>query len=177
MDGTKLAHDPRTLPKLQSLSATSEPDSKWRSRAVPVFASAMLAIVLGVVYFVSIRQTPTANAGSDSTTVEIPANEPTSPSPSPTVPEVTSVGTDAAPQTEADTKTREMETNKVTVPTEAKKPVDSRTEKQNVGRSSKPVQARNQRDVGAKQPPEKEDSKVRSIIKKTGRFFKKTLPL
>jgi len=173
MDGTKLAHDSRSLPKLQALSATSEPDSRWRSRAVPVFASAMLVIVLGLVYYVSTRQiAPTVSAGADSTTIE-PVNIPTAPSPVPSVPEATSVATDSATQTEVDSKTSYRDAG-----AEARKPADPRTNKVNVGRSSKvPQQVRNQKDPGVKEPAEKDDSKVRSILKKTGRFFKKTLPL
>lgn len=179
MDGTKLTHDSRSLPQLQVLSAAAESDSRWRSRAVPVFASAMLAIVLGVVYFVSIRQVaPTANAGSDSTTVETRANDSTVALPAPPVPEATSIATDAAPQTEANSPTRDAETADVTIAApEMKKPADPRSDKQSVGRYSRPAQSRNQKDSGIKQPAEKDNSKVRSILKKTGRFFKKTLPL
>jgi hypothetical protein len=172
MDGTKLAHDSRSLPKLQALSATSESDSKWRSRAVPVFASALLAIVLGLVYFVSLRQVePTANAGSNSTTVATPATDPTTSTPAPPIPE-SSLSTDAAPQPEVTSTMSERDTT-VSAP-EARKPTQARSEKQSVGRSSKAM--KNPKDASANEPA-KEDSKVRSILKKTGRFFKKTLPL
>jgi outer membrane biosynthesis protein TonB len=176
MDGTRLAHDSRPLPKLQAFSVVPESDSKWRSRAVPVFASALLAIVLGLVYFVSLRQVePTANAGSESTTVETPATEPVAPVPA--VPEPTSPASEAAPQTEASPTTNEPDTAIATPAPEVKKPGEVRTEKQNVGRSSKPPQMKNQKNAGSKEASEKDDSKVRSILKKTGRFFKKTLPL
>ena len=175
MDGTILAHDSRPLPKLQALSSTSEPDSRWRSRAVPVFASALLAIVLGVVYVVSIRQVePNAGAASESTTVEMPASDPNASIPAQPVTETTNAATDPAPQTETDTTSHGRETDSDTG-AEAKKPADTRSDKQNAGRNTKP--AKNQKNAGAKEPPEKDDSKVRSILKKTGRFFKKTLPL
>ena len=172
MDGTKLANDSRQLPKLQALSATSESDSRWRSRAVPVFASALLAIILGLVYFVSLRQVePTANAVTDSTTVETPA---TLPAASP-IPDATSVSSDALPQTEA-SPTKSDQDEVVTTPSAEKNPSNVRSEKQNVGRISK-AQMKNPKDRSAKEPSEKDDSKVRSILKKTGRFFKKTIPL
>lgn len=175
MDGTKLSHDSRPLPKLQALSVAPEPDSRWRSRAVPVFASALLAIVLGLVYFVSLRQVePTANAGSQTTTVETPATDPAASIPAPPTPEPASTASDAVPQTEASPTTNDPDT---AITTPARKTVEVRTEKQNVGRSSKPPQMKNQKDAGSKEQSEKDDSKVRSILKKTGRFFKKTLPL
>ncbi|HEX6728908.1 MAG TPA: hypothetical protein VF074_02805 [Pyrinomonadaceae bacterium] len=178
MDGTKLTHDSRPLPKLQALSVVPEPDSKWRSRAVPVFASALLAIILGLVYFVSLRQVePTANAGSQSTTVETPATDPAASTPAAPIPEPTSTPSNAVPQTESSPTINDQD-NAITPPApEARKPVEVRIERQNVGRSSKPPQMKNQKDAGSKEQPEKDDSKVRSILKKTGRFFKKTLPL
>jgi hypothetical protein len=175
MDGTKLTYDSRPLPKLQALSVVPEPDSRWRSRAVPVFASALLAIVLGLVYFVSLRQVePTANAGSPATTVETPATDPAASTPAAPTPEPASTGSDAVRQTEASPTTNDPD--KAIIPT-ARKTVEVRTEKQNVGRSGKPPQMKNQKEAGSKEQPEKDDSKVRSILKKTGRFFKKTLPL
>jgi hypothetical protein len=173
MDGTKLAHDSRSLPKLQALSASSESDSRWRSRAVPVFASALLAIILGLVYFVSLRQVePTANAVMDSSTVETPA---TLPAASP-IPDATSVSSEAVPEKEASPKTSDQD-NAVTTPPTGHNPIDVRSEKQNVGRTNKAPQMKNPKGAGAKEPSEKDDSKVRSILKKTGRFFKKTIPL
>lgn len=178
MDGTKLAHDSRSLPKLQSLSTTdSRPDSRWRGRAVPVFASAILVIVLGLVYFVSIRQVvPPTNGGSISTAVEIPANISTSPSPTPSVPEETSLATDTPLQTEANKETPEEES--VSIVGAPAKPVEPRPSKPSTSRNIKPAQqAKSQKDGDAKDPSKKDDSKMRSILKKTGRFFKKTLPL
>ena len=177
MDGTKLTHDSRPLPKLQALSVAPESDSKWRSRAVPVFASALLAIVLGLVYFVSLRQVePTANAGSQSTTVETPATDPAASTPAAAIPEPTSTASDAVPQTEASPTTNDRDTAITPPAPEARKTREARSEKQSVGRISKPPQMKN-KDAGSKEQPEKDDSKVRSILKKTGRFFKKTLPL
>jgi hypothetical protein len=178
MDGTKLTHDSRPLPKLQALSVAQESDSKWRSRAVPVFASALLAIVLGLVYFVSLRQVePTANAGSQSTTVETPVTDAAASTPSAPIPEPTSTASDAVPQPETSPTTNEGDTAITPRAPEARKTVEVRPEKQNVGRSNKLPSMKNQKDPGSKEQPEKDDSKVRSILKKTGRFFKKTLPL
>lgn len=167
MDGTKLALDSRPLPKLQALTVTNVgSDSRWRSRAVPVFASAMLAIVLGFVYYVSTRQVATtATAVTDSSPIE--AHIPAAPSPEPTVSEATSLTTDAPTQTDAKSATP--------IGVDAKKSVETRTNA-NAERNIKPAQqTRGQKRV-AKEPAEKDDSKVRSILKKTGRFFKKALP-
>lgn len=176
MDGTRLTHDSRPLPKLQALSVMPESDSKWRNRAVPVFASALLAIILGLVYFVSLRQVePTANAGSQSTTVETPATDAAASTPAAPILEPTSTASDAVPQTEASPATNYQDTA-ITPPAPEARKTREVPEKQNVGRSSKPPQMKN-KDAGSKEQPEKDDSKVRSILKKTGRFFKKTLPL
>lgn len=179
MDGTKLAHDSRALPKLQALSATdTSSESRWKGRAVPVFASATLVIVLGLVYFVSTRLVAhPVSDGSTSTTVDLPANI-TSPSPTPTVPEETSLAIDTPPPAEANKETPAADEGGVSIGGAPAKPVEQRVSKPNVSRNTKPAQqAKSQKDGSAKGPSEKDDSKMRSILKKTGRFFKKTLPL
>lgn len=169
MDGTKLTHDSRPLPRLQALTTStsdSSSDSRWKSRAVPVFASAMLAIVLGFVYYVSTRQVATADAGTDATTIE--TSIPPVPSPEPTVSATTILTTDAPLQTEAN--------NATSVGAGAKKPVESRINA-NAGRNTRSAQQTKSPKGSAKEPADKDDSRVRSLLKKTGRFFKKTLPL
>lgn len=163
MDGTKLAYDSRSLPKLQALSATeANSDSRWKSRAVPVFASALLAIVLGFVYYVSTRQAAPAVNNSEPAPIEQPATA-AEPTPLPTAAETSSQATDSNPPTEEKSSSSESAS-------ETKKQAEPRVNNSTAS-VSKPVRARTQQEE-AKESGEK-DNKVRSIIKKTGRFFKK----
>ena len=60
MDGVLLVLDSRTLPNLHALQTVPETrTSSKRNRAVPAFATLILALVLGLVYYVSIQRTTT----------------------------------------------------------------------------------------------------------------------
>ena len=63
MDGALLVLDSRTLPNLHALQTVPAPKtSPKRNRAVPAFATLILALVLGMVYYVSIQRRPTQDA-------------------------------------------------------------------------------------------------------------------
>ena len=89
MDGVLLVFDSRTLPNLHALARVPPPIPKAqrRNRAVPAFATLVLAIVLSMVYYVSTRQpgyTPPVSEPSalSIAPVAIPTPEP-EPQPSP----------------------------------------------------------------------------------------------
>jgi len=64
MDGVLLVLDSRTLPHLHALQTVPETPKTppKRNRAVPAFATLILAIVLGMVYYVSIQRRATQTA-------------------------------------------------------------------------------------------------------------------
>ncbi len=56
MDGVLLVLDSRNLPNLHALTTVPGlPTTQRRNRAVPAFATLILALVLGMVYYVSTR--------------------------------------------------------------------------------------------------------------------------
>lgn len=144
MDGVLLVFDSRKLPNLHALATVpAVPKAQRRSRAVPAFATLVLALVLGMVYFVSTRQPSYAPASQpDELTiapVAIPTPEPQlSPEPAPVKEEVKETESAAAPVKKSATKNTTVSQTKRTT-----------TE------------------------PKKEDSEVKSILKKTGRILKK----
>jgi len=72
MDGACLTHDARRLPKLQAVTttSTSSDSSKARSRVVALVATLVLAGVMALVYYVSIRQSSRTTSVAISPTVE-----------------------------------------------------------------------------------------------------------
>ena len=152
MDGILLVLDSRILPNVQALETIPAKVQQRRSRAVPAFATLILALVLGMVYFVSTRRTAVP-------TTDSPAS-PTSTS-------------NAAP---------------VVVPTPEAQPSESPREETKEAKEAKPAIEKQPSLAPAKKPapkmaptpqakipaePKKNDSKVGSILKKTGRILKK----
>jgi len=166
MDGTKLAHDSRPLPKLQALSSTGDATAKarLRGRVVPVFASAILVIVLGLVYYVSTRQAVQNNVTS--TAVEVPASTPVDSS------AVPSATTAEQPSIETTTEAKRSDEEQTSVGSRKQKNTANARAANDTTRKAKNAQPKN-----SSEPSDKDDSKVRSMLKKTGRFFKKALPL
>src|SRR5690349_1046799 len=152
MDGVLLVLDARTLPNhhaLQTVPAAARTAGK-RNRAVPAFATLILALVLGMVYYVSTQRTATQNA-------DIPA-QPTAATTSKPVPEI-----QPAPASEAQP------------PAEEPKPAPPKPAAATV--AAVPVKKAPAKPAltPAKPKPEekKEDSKVGNLLKKTGRILKK----
>ena len=143
MDGVLLVFDARTLPNLHALATVPAvvPKAHRRNRAVPVFATLILSLVLGMVYYVSTRRpnyTPPVQPSSLSVApVTIPTPEPTA-EPTPSI----------------------EEPKPAAVREPIRKPVPTKTTS-----TKSPAKPSSE--------PKKEDSKVNSILKKTGRILKK----
>lgn len=146
MDGVLLVFDSRKLPNLHALQTVpaAAPKAQRRNRAVPAFATLVLALVLGMVYYVSTRQPSYIPPAQPSAMSIAPVTIPT-PEPRPSITEPEPV----------------MKEEIKEAPAPAKRPA-----------------AKTATTVAASQPkrttePKKEDSKVNSILKKTGRLLKK----
>ena len=146
MDGVLLVFDSRKLPNLHALATVpAVPKTHRRNRAVPAFATLVLALVLGMVYYVSMRQ-PNYTPPSQPSALSIaPVAIPT-PEPQPTA--------EPAPVIEEPK------------PVISKQPVNRPATKTKT--ASQP-----QTQIQRTAEPKKEDSKVNSILKKTGRILKK----
>jgi len=155
MDGVLLVFDSRTLPNMNALTTVKpKPAPPKRNRAVPAFATLILVLVLGMVYYVS-TQRKAAQSAYTPTTVESTAN----PAPVETPAQV------SAPEPEPQPAVEEPKTT-ATKPAAAAVPVKKATPKLSISSQTKPVTAE-----------KKEDSKVGSILKKTGRILKKPFKL
>jgi hypothetical protein len=156
MDGVLLVFDARNLPNVHALAPVPAAPAKAqpkRNRAVPAFATLILALVLGMVYYVSIdrrtapvEDTYTPSAAAATTSEPAPVINPT--------PE---------PQPSQEVQAPAPEEPK---PEPAKQPEPKATKKQ-------PSKAAPSPQVKTEPEPKKEDSKVGSILKKTGRILKK----
>ena len=142
MDGVLLVFDARTLPNLHALATVpAVPKTQRRNRAVPAFATLVLALVLGMVYYVSTRQPSYTPPSQPSALSVAPVAIPT-PEPQPTA--------EPAPVVEE---------------------LKPETTKQPVNKSATKTKTASQTQRTTE--PKKEDSEVKSILKKTGRILKK----
>ncbi len=151
MDGVLLVLDSRKLPNNRALQTV--PGAKTtpkRNRAVPAFATVILALVLGLVYYVSVHRkatqnsyTPPAPSAASTTTNPVPAEVNVNPAP------------ESQPPAAEEPKPESPK------PAAAPVPVKKVT--------AKPAPT----PVKAKVEEKKEESKVNSILKKTGRILKK----
>lgn len=149
MDGVLLVLDDRNLPNFHALAPVPKVPAKAqpkRNRAVPAFATLILALVLGMVYYVSIHRPaaqntyiPSAAAATTSEPAAAPVVNPT-PEPQPS--------------------------QEVQAPEPAKQPETKPGKKQ-------PVKTAPVTQTKIAPEPKKEESKVGSILKKTGRILKK----
>jgi len=151
MDGVLLVLDSRTLPNLHSLQTVppAKTPSK-RNRAVPAFATLILALVLGMVYYVSMQRKATEN------TYTPPA--PSAATTSNPIPEVN-------PTPEAQPSAEEPKPEPPEPAAASAVPVAIPVKKA----AAKPAPTPTKPKVEEK----KEDSKVGGILKKTGRILKK----
>jgi hypothetical protein len=156
MDGVLLVLDSRTLPNhqaLQTLPATARTAPK-RNRAVPAFATLILALVLGMVYYVSTQRKATQNTYT-----------PTQPSAASTSISVPPVNPTPEPQPSAEEPKPEPAKPVAATATAVAVPVKKAPAK------SAPVA------VKPKAEEKKDDSKVGNLLKKTGRILKKPFKL
>ena len=146
MDGVLLVLDSRTLPNLHALTTVPQPAAKEqrRNRAVPAFATLILALVLGLVYYVTMRQTHPESTPSALTIapIAIPAAE-LPPTPS-----------------------LELAPAKEEKPAAIKQPAATPA-KNSASKTTSVTQTKPAKEA------KKDDSKVNSILKKTGRILKK----
>jgi len=145
MDGALLVLDSRTLPNLHALQTVEAKPATKRNRTVPAFATLILALVLGLVYYVSTQRSVVVNADSSIPAVAIPNL-----APEPAIPVLAVL---PLPREEA-----YPATSKTPAATPAKKLAVKTALVQT--KTSTPTQ-------------KKDESKVGSILKKTGRILKK----
>ncbi len=151
MDGVLLVFDARTLPNTQALTTVTTKAAPKRNRAVPAFATVILALVLGMVYYVSTQPKTAETAYTPPATVETAAN----PAPAESPVQV------SAPEPEAQPAVEEPKTETIK-PAAAAVPAKKASIKVSTSSQTKPAPAE-----------KKEDSKVGSFFKKTGRILTK----
>jgi hypothetical protein len=168
MDGALLVFDARTLPNLRALApieAPLAPRAVWRHRTFPAMAALILATVLSLVYFVSTQRSTHSPARITGASISAPVANPalpaksnqavpaeSNPAPPPSTFEVSGA---AAPAKEEN---NPASTKAPATAPAAKKPAAVKTPTT----ERKPAEE-----------PKKEESKVGSILKKTGRILKK----
>jgi cell division septation protein DedD len=164
MDGVLLVFDSRKLPNMHALATVSAPPmpdrAQRRSRMVPAFATLILMLVIASVYYVTAVRTTADNLVP---TADIPTAQAEAPVvvPEPTPESVAIEAPVAAPTPERGFDTEKRETHSTTTaPKAAVAPA-----KKSVTEPAKPEPA--------KPEPKKDDSKVGSILKKTGKILKK----
>jgi hypothetical protein len=159
MDGVLLVLDSRTLPNQHALAPLSSPPAKTqkRKRAVPAFATLILALVLGMVYYVSTQRTASTEASSpvSATSTLSPTTNPTSETQPDQVP--------AASETESPEKEEEAKP-------EVTKPSTATPARKTAAKATATSQTKSSTE-------KKDESKVGSILKKTGRILKKPFKL
>jgi cytoskeletal protein RodZ len=149
MDGALLVLDSRNLPNHHALQTVPAKAPSKRNRAVPAFATLILALVLGLVYYVSVHR----RAAQNSYTPPAPSAATTTSNPAPDVNSTPKV------QPAAEEPKPEPPKPQPVAAVPAKKAVTA----------SKPTPAPAKPKVEEK----KDDSKVGNILKKTGRILKK----
>jgi hypothetical protein len=148
---------------MNALTTVTTKVAPKRNRAVPAFATLILALVLGMVYFVSIQRKATQTAST-------PAIVETSGNPAPAEsPVQASAPSEPEPQPPIEEPKAEEPKTISTRPVAAGVPVKKVSAKASTSAQTRPA------------PPQaaekKEDSKVGSILKKTGRILKKPFKL
>jgi hypothetical protein len=155
MDGILLVFDEKQLPDSPT-NSRKVTKSRWRPRVVPAIAALVLATVLALVYYVSTRRarvSPTYSPAANAVT-----NAPAAEAPAPKDVEVNKTGSD-----ENVAATEELSKSKS----------EERLVKPNPApRKATPKASPTQKTRNSKQTP-KTDSKIGSLMKKTGRILKK----
>ena len=166
MDGVLLVFDSRALPNLRALApvnGTLAPRrSPWRQRTFPAMAALILATVFSLVYFVSTHSTVRSPAPISGASVNAPLVNAAVPSNSNQPQPLAATEANVAATETTDPKREDTAKAPITTP-------PAPVKKASAAKSStqpKPVEE-----------PKKEDSKVGSILKKTGRILKKPFKL
>ena len=181
MDGALLVFDTRTLPNLHALATVDVPvtaRAHWRHRTFPAMAALILATVLSLVYFVSTQRTAPISAPlpqaplTGAATTSAPSNNSAAPisdanqTPSPAAPEA-----DSATVPAKDNSTPAKDENKSEPARINSKPTSTPPV------ATKQATAKSITTQRKPEEPKKDDSKVGSILKKTGRLLKKPFKL
>ena len=151
MDGVLLVFDSRTLPNLHALATVSAPEpgrTSRRNRMVPAFATLILMVAVASVYYFSTMPT---GASDDIPPVSITSTS------VPEAPVVIPAAPAPTPVAEEKTNEQPRETHAAPTAPPARKVTTTTTTKS----------------VTTKPESKKDDSKVGSILKKTGKILKK----
>jgi hypothetical protein len=158
MDGALLVFDARTLPNVALAPVDmpiieAAPRAHWRHRTFPAVAALILASVFSLVYFVSTQRRVPAPAAVSGATIAVPAAALPSPS------DTNQIVLPPAAEIKEEPKPEPGKT--ITVA-----PV-KKTSSKTTSATTTPATERKSAE------PKKDDSKVGSILKKTGRILKK----
>ena len=164
MDGVLLVFDSRTLPNLHALATVSAPlpgKTARRNRMVPAFATLLLMLAVASVYYVStLRNAAPPNftpASVSSTSTEAPVVVPPAPSPA-----------------EVETIKEERSETPASPAAQPASPVAHPASPAARPAAPPPSRKATTTTPATTNPqPKKDDSKVESIIKKTGKLLKK----
>src|SRR5262249_47905720 len=162
MDGVLLVFDSRSLPNLHALAPVEDTlaprRSHWRNRTLPAMAALILATVFSLVYFVSTHTVPSATPISGASVTD-PLLNPDAPANSPDL-------TQTAAPPARDANSAAMETAEAKREDNAKAPVTTPP-----APAKKPSAVKSSTQPKSAEEPKKEDSKVGSILKKTGNIL------
>ena len=168
MDGALLVFDARTLPNLHALATVDgpvAPKAHWRHRTFPAMAALILATVLSLVYFVSTQRIAPVSAPVPSL--------PTSPLSNASTTNAPAVN-DTAVSTKDETTPAKDESNPEPAKTNSTAAATSiATTNTASPAAAKKANAKTPTTQPKPEEPKKDDSKVGSILKKTGRLLKK----
>ena len=163
MDGALLVLDSRTLPNMHALAPVDMPavpvaaKAHWRHRTFPAMAALILATVFSLVYFVSTQRGAAPSAAGTMPSVTLPASNLVAPAETNPTPEPPP----AVEENSAAPAAREEPKAEAPAKTAAQKSTASATSKTSTTQR-KPAEE-----------TKKDDSKVDTILKKTGKLLKK----
>ena len=166
MDGVLLVFDSRTLPNLHALAPIDAPIAMtrphWRHRTFPAVAALILASVLSLVYFVSTQRPVSSRAPVSGAELTAPIVNPSDSDQPQPPPAIEASGAAAVTDTPKEVEAKPETTDKAASKTRAPAPAMKASAKSSATTQSKPADE-----------SKKDDSKVGSILKKTGRILKK----
>jgi len=162
MDGILLVFDPQQLPKpLNSGSKSKRP--QWRARVVPALAALVLATVLYLVYFVSTNQQPVRQTYSPAAPTASAATNSVAPA---TDKQASPEGTAAPEETKVSTPAPEVKENKEQKAKANTAPAAKAVKESKEKPKTKPK-------AQSSTTANEDESKIGSLLKKTGRILKK----
>ena len=168
MDGILLVFDSQKLPKhaKHAKIATGPPKTQWKNRVVPALAAVILATVMGLVYYVSTQPRIVQTSPASST---ISSGQPATPASSTSI--APEPGTAPATTVRDEKPTESLEVPK-SESTDAKKPVKAASSTDQPAIKTK-AKATSTPKAQSSIQTRKDDSKIESLMKKTGRILKK----